>query len=389
MQNNSLFSEPIKITCVISSLAGGGAERAMVNLATSLCDRGYKITLFTLYPQIPDVYTLPPQIKRVYPSPTPEGWQRWFDLKGQVKRVKRIWKRTFLLRTDLVNTQPDLAISFIDMTNVLVLRTLVGTGIPIIATERSDPRHHKIPFHWVIMRILFYPLATKIVVQTEELKKWAKKKFYPWNISVIPNPVFPVNSSAASGKPEFFRRGKNIVAVGRLAPVKGFNFLIEAFAKVAGNFPNWHLTILGEGECRRELEAQIKALEIEDRVHLPGRVPEPTQILPHADLFVLTSQYEGFPNALLEAMSCGLAPISFDCPSGPRAIIRHGIDGILVPPNDVDRLSQTMAELMSNDEKRQKLAMRAKDVLDSFSQEKVMDMWEQAIAEVLKNRRKS
>ncbi|WP_204106175.1 MULTISPECIES: glycosyltransferase family 4 protein [Spirulina sp. CCY15215] len=380
----STSSKKIKITCVISSLAGGGAERAMVNLATSLCDRGYEITLFTLYPQIPDIYTIPQKIKRVYPSPTPDGWQRWFDLKGQVKRAKRIWKRTFLLRTDIVNTKPDLIISFIDITNVLIIRTLVGTKIPIIATERSDFRYHKIPTHWVIMRLIFYPLAIKIIVQTEELKNWVKKRFYPWNITVIPNPVFLIDCSSGSLKPEFFRTGNNIVAVGRLAPVKGFNLLIDAFATIASEFPNWYLTILGEGECRRELEAQIQKLNLEKKVNLPGRIPEPTKILGYADLFVLTSQYEGFPNALLEAMSCGLAPISFDCPSGPRAIIRNGIDGILVPPNNVAQLSQAMAELMRNDEKRKQLAMKAKEVLDRFSQDKVMDIWEQVIAEALK-----
>ena len=120
-----------------------------------------------------------------------------------------------------------------------------------------------------------------------------------------------------------------------------------------------------------------------NRVNLPGRIQTPTSVLPYADLFILTSRYEGFPNALLEAMACGLPAISVDCPSGPRAIIRNGIDGILVPSADAISLSQTMSALMVDANKRQQLAVKATEVLDRFSVDKILQQWEEVLMAVL------
>ncbi len=376
----------MNITCVISSLGGGGAERSIVNLATSLQQVGYQVTLLTLYSHVPDAYQIPERIKRIRATPQPYGWQRWYDLQGQIRRVQRRIQGICNLRADLLNTEPDIAIAYVDVTNILVIQALLGAEISVIATERSDPRFHKIGLVWTILRHLYYPFATKVVVQTEELRDWIQRRRYPWRAIAIPNPVLPPPDETQA-IPTHPSKTKHLVAVGRLAPVKQFDQLLIAFSRTVTTCPEWQLTMFGDGDLKDSLRQQVKQLGLQNCVMLPGRVPNPAVYLKTADLFVMTSQYEGFPNALCEAMACGLPAISYDCPSGPRAIIRHGVDGLLVPANDLDALSQALIVLMQNDEQRRQLAARAPDVLERFSVDRVMKQWVTVIEDAVSKTR--
>jgi glycosyltransferase involved in cell wall biosynthesis len=163
--------------------------------------------------------------------------------------------------------------------------------------------------------------------------------------------------------------------MGRLAHQKGFDVLLRAFAACAARHRAWSLVILGEGDQRRMLEAQRAELGLSDRVKFPGWVPEPIRLLRQADLFVMSSRYEGLPLALLEAMACGLPAISTDCPTGPSEVIRHGENGWLVPVEDVDALAAALDRLMGDGEMRRRLALRATDVTKQFGAQRIMTLW--------------
>jgi glycosyltransferase involved in cell wall biosynthesis len=299
---------------------------------------------------------------------------------GPVDAIRSNFARVRRLRSAIRETKPDIVIALMNETSVLTLLATVGTGIPVLVQEQNDPFHETIARQWDVLRRWVYPRAAQVVVLTER-----SVGFFPRRIRqrtrVIPNPTIvtgePRNPVSGDGPP------KTLIAMGRLVPQKGFDLLLQAFARVAKANPGWSLEILGEGHLRKELEAQVESLGLRDRVRLPGTTKQPHDKLRKADLFVMSSRHEGFPLSLCEAMACGLPAISFDCPTGPREIIRDGIDGILVPAENVAALGDTLGQLMSDPKRREALAKRAPEVLDRFSVEKVMGMWEALVAETL------
>lgn len=256
--------------------------------------------------------------------------------------------------------------------NITTILATLGLKIPVIVSERVDPSQHPIGLLQNFLRKVTYPLADHIVVQTTQIQNYFPKKLHP-RISIIPNPVsLPSNGSHL---PNIDYERKKIIATGRLEAQKGFDLLLQAFSVVHDKHPEWELVIWGEGSKRPALEALRAYLKLEAHVHLPGLTNNIIQILSEGSLFVLSSRYEGFPNSLCEAMAVGLPVIAFDCGSGAADIIRHNIDGLLVPAQNVDALSNAMLRLIQDFELRKQYGNCAKEIVDRFSLEKILDKW--------------
>ena len=369
---------PMRITMVISSLGGGGAERVMSAMAKYWVESGRKVTLITLAETGEDFYALHPEVKRVALGLMGNSQSLVGAVRNNVQRVLR-------LRKEIRASKPDVVLSFVDKMNVIVLAGTLGLGMPVIVSERTDPRHHSIGFVWRCLQFLFYRRAEAIVMLTEGVRGWAKRLVRPDAIRVIPNPV-SIPTMRYTGAPNVRNSGHTVAAMGRLSREKGCDLLLRAFARCVRKYPDWSLIILGEGPERSRLEALICELGLKDQVSLPGLVREPSSVLRHVDLFVLPSRYEGFPNALVEAMALGRAVISTDCPSGPSEIIRDGVDGVLVPSNNVDALALAMERLMASQGERERLGTRAVEVVERFSVERIMSLWDDLFVKICKAR---
>jgi glycosyltransferase involved in cell wall biosynthesis len=273
---------------------------------------------------------------------------------------------------------PDVVISFLSETNVLVLLAAMGLGIPVIVTEHIDPRCYPLGRAWKILRRLSYRRARRLVSASagvDEGFSWlpAARRV------VIHDPVRLEESDSAASAPLTFPWRHRVLAMGRLEPQKGFDLLIDAFGRLAGDFPDWGLAILGEGSLRPELSARIIALGLSDRLQLPGVTDSAAATLRHGDLFVLSSRYEGFGLALVEAMAVGLPVIATDCPSGPAEIVHPGEDGLLVPAENVTAMAAAMAQLMADPAQRRRLGENARASARRFDLSTVTQSWERLI----------
>ncbi|MFP3860550.1 MAG: glycosyltransferase, partial [Bacteroidales bacterium] len=211
----------------------------------------------------------------------------------------------------------------------------------------------------------------KVVLQTHRVSSFFS--FLPKSkIEIIPNPL---NNMTPSEK---VSKEKLILAVGRLEYAKGFDLLIEAFAKSRAK-NNWQLIIAGEGNEREGLERKIAENKLVSKVHLPGIQKDIASLYSRASLFVLSSRYEGYPNALAEAMGSGLPCISFNCDFGPQELIKNNINGILVEPGNVSQLANAIDDLAENPGRRKEIGKNATEVMKTNNIITIAEKWEEVI----------
>lgn len=364
----------MQLTLVIHSLTAGGAERVMSIMANYWAAKNWNITLLTMdNGSIPPFYDLDSRIKHIPLGLAKESpnfvWAIWYNLR-----------RFYILRKTINQLNPHVVISFLDTTNVLTLLSTRSLNIPVIVDEQNHPAMYSIGRSWEKIRQLTYPRASRVVAVTARALSYFSQEIQTRGY-VIPNPALPVKSEDNLSGMELEK--PFLIAIGRLEEQKRFDLLLHAFAQVKNTYPQWKLVILGEGSLRPKLESLVNQLGLAGRVDLRGVVKNPHSFLKQAEFFVMSSRYEGFPNALCEAMACGLPVISTDCLSGPREIIRDNIDGILIPSEDSQALAAAMQRLMSDANERKRLAARAPEVTERFSLEKVMGMWETLLQEVI------
>jgi GalNAc-alpha-(1->4)-GalNAc-alpha-(1->3)-diNAcBac-PP-undecaprenol alpha-1,4-N-acetyl-D-galactosaminyltransferase len=360
------------MTLVISSLNAGGAERVLSILANAWAEQGEDVSLITFeLPHYQSFYPLSPKVKLHNLDLLNRG------TKNSLLKTLKVLRRFGILRKVFKKQKSDCIISFMDTVNMLTILSTIGLNVPVIISERVDPHCHSIGTFKNFLRKLTYPLAQHIVVQTKRVQDYFPKKLHS-RISIIPNPV-STPSDLQQTTIDFEK--KKIIAIGRLEPQKGFDLLLKAFAILHNQYSEWELVVWGEGPERSTLEALRDRLGLKSSVQFPGLTKNVYQALSAGSLFVLSSRFEGFPNSLCEAMATGLPVIAFDCGSGPSDIIRHEIDGLLVPAQNVDALVNAMLQLVQSVELRKQYGNRAKEISARFSLIRILDQWNSVIAQ--------
>lgn len=383
----------MRVTLVISTLRGGGAERVVTNMANYWARKDWSVTVLTIFhgPDPPS-YQLDPRVvhrdmrfcrnlRESKPNASAlRAMKEIFDESSPVERKTLIPELGFIsaLRNAIIDTRPHFVVSFINLTNIRVLLATRGLGLPVIVSERDDPYRDPIPEGPAQLRRRLYPMATYLVAQTQEAADYFASEVGDRR-RAIPNPVLQPELREPGNGARGHKDGRILVGMGRLVEEKGFSLLLSAFSMVAGRHPSWSLQIWGEGPQREALERLSRALNISDRVRMPGFTGHPFEVLSRADLFAMSSLIEGFPNALCEAMACGLPVVSFNCSSGIRQIIRDGVDGLLVRAEDPSALAVGLERLMDDEEERGRLALKALEITDRFGLEKTMARWEQLV----------
>jgi len=348
------------IAILLPDLRGGGVERMRIHLSRYFISRGYLVD-FILMKVDGELLQSVHESVCVY------------DLKAS-----RIRSVLVPLIRYLRERKPDVLLAGVwPLTIVAVLaHNLSGRFGRVVISDHSLLSPATIANSWfkrVVLRLsiaLFYPLANGRIAVSEGVADdlVALGNLDKSTIAVIHNPAAVGRSLSESPKVQPWQgfRGKRILSVGTLKPVKDHETLIRAFAllrqKVVAT-----LVVLGDGPLRPALERLVDELDLSDSVIMPGFVPETYPWYHGADLFALSSQYEGFGNVIVEALECGLSVVSTDCPSGPREILQDGIYGRLVPVGDVAKLASAMSEVLSSRYDRDKLMDRAK----AFSVEEI------------------
>ncbi|WP_327018707.1 glycosyltransferase [Croceibacter atlanticus] len=333
----------MKIFLIIPTLKQGGAERVMSILANEFYSNGLEVNL-VLLADAKDFYSVNKNIDihRL-------GFKNNYRLSKIFNEIKLFFKLRYLIKRE----KPKSILSFGDKYNVLSIIASRFINTKVFISDRSNPVK-KLPFLTTLLCRITYPLATGIIAQTQFSKEILFSKIGHKNIKVIPNPVKEIISD------NFIKREKIILNVGRLVPEKGQESLIESYNLLTDK--SWKLLILGEGPLRKSLESKIRELSLTDNVFLLGAVENVDKWLNKSSVFVFSSNSEGFPNALCEAMSSGLPVISYDCNAGPRDIIKNYYNGILVELNNQEKLAEKITLLINDECLRLKLSQNGKKI---------------------------
>lgn len=350
-------------------------------LAQEFLRRGHKVAVVTWNNKETDFYRLPMGATR-FNVPLTENtlFVKWYDIMGNCRRLLAI-------RRAIRATEPEIVISFQDGTNELLMLSSFGQKFPKLLSCQIDiAQHAHFNARWERLRTILYRWADRVVFLDKDQAERASRCFPGWKCDGIPNPLPETDTipdaDAKKIIKELNRFPIRVAAMGRLAQQKGFDLLLEAFKKIIRDCPDVGLVILGEGPLRSQLENQRSQLGLQKQVLMPGRMKKPHAVIASCDIFIFCSRYEGQGLALLEAMACGVPAVSYDCPSGPSHIIRDNVDGILLPPEDIDALSDAVVTLLHDKEKRQALGAAARGVRNRYSAAEICSQWESLFQEV-------
>lgn len=339
----------------------GGAEKQNVMLANAMAEKGHDVTLISICADN-NCYDLSDKVKYVF-------------LPDRKTNVFRIITRYQDIKKKLLEIKPDVTINFWFQSAYMTAFMNKSITGKVIYSERGDPGDKEYSGMMGVVRSLTLPRIDGFVFQSRGAQSYFNNSVQSRSV-IIPNPVF-VN---VADYPEVKKRRKAIVTVGRLHPQKNQKLLIDAFSLIANQIPEYTVEIYGDGELKDELQSQINELELSDRVFLKGTSKEIHKLIYDASLFVLSSDYEGLPNTLLEAMALGIPSISTDCrPGGAREIIDDGVDGIITPIGDKEELAGAIVSIINNADKAVTFSDNGIIKMKEFRPQHIYSLWEHAL----------
>lgn len=338
----------MKILFVTPSLEVGGGQRYVSQLANHWSLKDHKVAIIVLR-SAELFYTIDPSVKVIKLN---------HGFKNKFQKLTSGIGTALELRKNIKKESPDIVISVLSTTNILTLLSSRFLKPKIIVRDAFGPSRKRSVAD-KLGRKLFYPLADGIIAQTEEIKQSIEKNTGSTKIKVIRNPVRVIYSEDNT------EREKIILTVGALNPRKGQKYFIEACSRIKA--PGWRFVIIGEGKYNTELLKIASNFGMKDKIEFIGSIKNIDEWLLKSSIFVLPSLYEGLPNALVEAMTAGLACVSFDCETGPRDLIANGKNGFLVPLEDVDQLTYKIQTLVDDKNLRVSFGIEARAFTQKFN----------------------
>ena len=343
----------MKICFIIPSMTGGGAERVTANLANRLDEMGHEVRIMMTASD--DVaYKLNDAIAVEQIGERTHG-----SVMGRVQRILKL-RKYFKSNKDTVY------VSLPTDTNMFAVLASLFLPVKLIISERNDPNQygHK------GLRDFLYRFAKKMVFQTEDARACYSKRLQKVG-KIIPNPICEEKLENFSGE-----RSKRFVVVGRLEPQKNHKLLLHAYAEVASMNKEYALYLYGKGSLEQELKELCVQLGIADRVHFEGFCSDVHKQIVDAAAYVLSSDYEGISNSLLEAMAMGMPVISTDCPiGGSRMLIENKKNGLLIPVGDRQALAEAMKYIIEQPDAAKDMGEEAMKVRERFSIQAIADTW--------------
>ena len=357
----------MKLTFFLSGLSGGGAERVVCNLANYLVFNNNEVDIITIGDD--GSYGLDKRINRITLLFNEERNNAIVNSTKRIVRLLRyLWK-----------SKRDVFVVMLPVSTIWLLRLRLFVKGKIIASERSFPTNYSTRTQKQLKRLAHK--ADAWIFQTEGSRQWYIDSLKGTDSTIIPNPI-----NDAFVKPVYMgERKKQIITAGRLNKVKNHQLLLRAFSHVSKEYPDHSLVIYGEGTLKKDLISEAEHLGIKDKVLFPG-FADWGELSKDASMFVLSSDLEGMPNALMEAMALGMPCISTDCDGGgARFLIEDGVNGLLVPKNDVDAMATAMDKLLSNPDMANQLGMEAHKICERLAPEKIYKEWENYIIQIVSN----
>ena len=346
---------------IASSLQMGGLQRAVVNVSDYFVSNGYEVKILLLYKQ-KRFYETNKNIEIIEPA---RKYSKYFKFLYYIYAV-------IFLRKEIQRVHPNRILSFGELTNPIVLLSTLGTNFPVYISDRSSPLRKQ----GILIRLLskfVYGKSKGIIAQTK-IAATIKQKQYgsAVTIKVIPNILRTVKRFETERK-------KIILAVGRLYYIKGFDRLIKAFTLIADQCAEWNVHIIGSGPEAESLNLLIENNNLKSRILILPESKDIDLYLNSSKIFVMPSRSEGFPNALCEAMTAGLACLSFDFVAGPSEIITNETNGFLIPDGDINALAERMLQLTKNEEIRSRIGTNAQQIKEKLSYENTAKLYEDFI----------